>query len=49
MNKTDGSRSISFVLAVAAAALAGGCSGGNGAAGKDGTSCSLTDSHRSLL
>ena len=44
MNKTNGLQSISFVLAVAAA-LAGGCSGSNGAAGKDGTSCSLTDNH----
>src|SRR3954469_9528343 len=44
MNTTSGLRSISFVLAVTAA-LAVGCSGGNGAAGKDGTSCSLTDNH----
>jgi hypothetical protein len=44
MNKTNGLHSISFFVAVAAA-LAGGCSGGNGAAGKDGTSCSLTDNH----
>src|SRR3954465_4872313 len=44
LHETNGLRSISFVLAVAAA-LAGGCSGGNGAAGKDGTSCSLTDNH----
>src|SRR5215203_2700107 len=44
MNKANGLRSIGFVLAVAVA-LAGGCSGSNGGAGKDGTSCSLTDNH----
>ena len=33
LHETSGLRSISFVLAVAAA-LAAGCSGGNGAAGK---------------
>jgi OmcA/MtrC family decaheme c-type cytochrome len=35
-----------FVLALAlGAALAAGCSGGNGAAGKDGTSCTIADNH----
>ena len=43
-NSANGLRSISLALAVAAA-LAAGCSGGNGAAGKDGTSCALTDNH----
>ena len=46
MTGTYRNQMTSFGFAVAlGAALVAGCSGSNGGAGKDGTSCSITDNH----